>query len=471
MNFEFSLRQLIVASLVILIVLACAAFPSLIPVSFFTAVYHSVVSELEVLHVIRTDALPMRVISQADTEQKEEQITKEYPRTRYEMYNPQDGLLTPPSEDAIQILDSIAAQYAERAGASLDSVGRCKQWLNARLNNQSLPETEESALQQSMQKTAPVIKKTLATLQTGAFSAEDLARTLPHSVADEGASPIAKMADLFALDALENKRQGKVTDAYFEIYNAAKALLPAPTAQLEDQRATLEGFDTIMHTWRTMVASDKQGERLETALTQMNDVGGELRQRLSQVRDPLSRDLMARIRQLPLEKKERDSVERTTPDYLFNFYSEKAHKYTTDPEKVAALDKKLEPLKEQVMRAMELRGKTAMAEPLALQEKATLAEMDMTRIGLAEEVKRLAYPEDTTTSPEKLTPRYLPYVPTDPFNNKGYSVRETNAVSTGTLQNYFSAYYSIGPDGKDQKGLLLYDPTNGATSVGDIYIP
>jgi len=33
------------------------------------------------------------------------------------------------------------------------------------------------------------------------------------------------------------------------------------------------------------------------------------------------------------------------------------------------------------------------------------------------------------------------------------------------------ARYSVGPDGLDQKGLLLYDPTNGVASPGDIPIP
>ncbi len=33
----------------------------------------------------------------------------------------------------------------------------------------------------------------------------------------------------------------------------------------------------------------------------------------------------------------------------------------------------------------------------------------------------------------------------------------------------FRYYYSYGPDGKDDGGLILYDPTNGVKSQGDIY--
>lgn len=32
-------------------------------------------------------------------------------------------------------------------------------------------------------------------------------------------------------------------------------------------------------------------------------------------------------------------------------------------------------------------------------------------------------------------------------------------------------YYSFGPDEKDDGGLILYDPTNGVKSQGDIYFP
>ena len=34
-----------------------------------------------------------------------------------------------------------------------------------------------------------------------------------------------------------------------------------------------------------------------------------------------------------------------------------------------------------------------------------------------------------------------------------------------------SIYYSYGPDEKDDSGIILYDPTNGTKSLGDVYLP
>jgi hypothetical protein len=175
-----------------------------------------------------------------------------------------------------------------------------------------------------------------------------------------------------------------------------------------------------------------------------------------------------------LDKTERDSVERTTPDYLFNFYSDKALKYATDPTQKEKMEKELEQLKPRVEKAMEARSKKTSPDSQTLQEKNLLVEMDLTRIGLAEKMKQIATPEDMSAALDKLTPRYIPYVPSDPFSQQEYQLRATAGVSSATLekkQNTFSLYYSVGPDGKDQKGMLLYDPTNGAGSLGDIYIP
>ena len=49
----------------------------------------------------------------------------------------------------------------------------------------------------------------------------------------------------------------------------------------------------------------------------------------------------------------------------------------------------------------------------------------------------------------------------DPFTEKPLQV---DTASSPTL------IWSLGPDLKDQKGLLDYDPTNGAASAGDIVI-
>ena len=118
--------------------------------------------------------------------------------------------------------------------------------------------------------------------------------------------------------------QGKATDAYFEIYNAARALLPAPIALQEDQAAGLEGFDTVMHTWRTMVAADTKLERLETALSQMNNVGSELRQRVTQIAIRFRVILWRASGNCRWIKQNAIRSSVPLPDYLFNFYSDKS---------------------------------------------------------------------------------------------------------------------------------------------------
>jgi hypothetical protein len=54
---------------------------------------------------------------------------------------------------------------------------------------------------------------------------------------------------------------------------------------------------------------------------------------------------------------------------------------------------------------------------------------------------------------------YLGQIPLDPFTDKPFLLgQEKDKVFV----------YSVGPNGKDDKGLIIYDPTNGTMSAGDI---
>jgi hypothetical protein len=55
---------------------------------------------------------------------------------------------------------------------------------------------------------------------------------------------------------------------------------------------------------------------------------------------------------------------------------------------------------------------------------------------------------------------YLSPIPVDPFTNKAF------LWSHDSTEKPFA--YSVGPDFKDDKAKLKYDPTNGTTSAGDI---
>ena len=58
-----------------------------------------------------------------------------------------------------------------------------------------------------------------------------------------------------------------------------------------------------------------------------------------------------------------------------------------------------------------------------------------------------------------LVPDYLPEIPPDLFSDDGAPYRRNTSV-----------YYSIGPDRTDQSGTVLYDPTNGTTGGGDVFL-
>lgn len=58
-------------------------------------------------------------------------------------------------------------------------------------------------------------------------------------------------------------------------------------------------------------------------------------------------------------------------------------------------------------------------------------------------------------------PSLIPSIPTDPFSNRPMLYTVNNGVFTA---------YSVGPDGIDDKGMILYNPANGTVSKGDIVV-
>jgi hypothetical protein len=61
-----------------------------------------------------------------------------------------------------------------------------------------------------------------------------------------------------------------------------------------------------------------------------------------------------------------------------------------------------------------------------------------------------------------LVPDYFKALPIDPFNGEAFRYE---AAADGTTY----ALYGVGPDRKDERTALLYDPTNGTISGGDIF--
>ena len=89
-------------------------------------------------------------------------------------------------------------------------------------------------------------------------------------------------------------------------------------------------------------------------------------------------------------------------------------------------------------------------------EKVSLARFDLLILSTAWKIYTLEHNAEPE-KPEALAPDLLPEIPRDPFAQDGRPYASKPRL------------YSVGPDGTDQEGDILYDPTNGAMSSGDIF--
>ena len=91
------------------------------------------------------------------------------------------------------------------------------------------------------------------------------------------------------------------------------------------------------------------------------------------------------------------------------------------------------------------------------QDAFSRARFDLLRLETARKIYKLEQGKEPERI-EELIPDYLPEAPFDIFSKNRSPYREK------------PFYYSIGPDGVDQKGARLYDPTNGTISAGDVFL-
>ncbi len=81
---------------------------------------------------------------------------------------------------------------------------------------------------------------------------------------------------------------------------------------------------------------------------------------------------------------------------------------------------------------------------------------DLLRLNTARKFYMLQH-TDVVTQIDDLVPEYLPEIPVDVFR------KDRGAYTSEPV------FYSLGPDGVDQHTAVLYDPTNGILSAGDIF--
>ena len=104
---------------------------------------------------------------------------------------------------------------------------------------------------------------------------------------------------------------------------------------------------------------------------------------------------------------------------------------------------------------------------LGVHTRAELArtQFDLLRLNTARQIWTLEHGAPPARMAD-LVPSLLPEVPVDRFA-KG---KEKNDKSEKQTYGEGTVWYSIGPDGLDQKGALVYDPTNGTISPGDVVL-
>ena len=90
-------------------------------------------------------------------------------------------------------------------------------------------------------------------------------------------------------------------------------------------------------------------------------------------------------------------------------------------------------------------------------DNASRASFDLLTIHTAMKIYRLEHGE-APSSLESLVPDYLTHIPGDFFCPDDSPYRHAQSL------------YSVGPDKQDQKAQLMYDPTNGTISPGDIML-
>jgi len=98
------------------------------------------------------------------------------------------------------------------------------------------------------------------------------------------------------------------------------------------------------------------------------------------------------------------------------------------------------------------------ADVRALVTKSKLFETQLATALAACKIDKKRYPIRLSA----LVPDYFEALPMDPFNGEEFRYKAAPDGSTYTL-------HGVGPDRKDEKTAMLYDPTNGTISDGDIF--
>ena len=112
------------------------------------------------------------------------------------------------------------------------------------------------------------------------------------------------------------------------------------------------------------------------------------------------------------------------------------------------------------------RGRLSDEQEQLIREKAGKAMADLRSLAVGMEAYRVDHDTYAPSLVSLTTPvAYLSGIPSDPFSTQDPADPYRLNVNS---PDYKPILYSIGPDAEDQKGLLVFDPTNGTMSQGDL---
>lgn len=489
MRINFSVRNLILLTIVILVSLVFIFAPELDPIQAMRRVGNATLHKLEELHIIRLDTPHTAETDPFAPPGEEKTFLDKYRRTKYDLFVPVVDFLGKSDEASIQRGIEIAREFAESVTNQPLNLNEQDLTMVAEkmLRGEELDDVDHDIIRTQFQQARPFLQTLRKAALQHDFDPDDLDYLEETGQIDKKSMDlVARGVGLLCLEALQEKEQGASFMAWRNVAAAAQIAMPRSVARLDMQKTLADSFSQSVDTWSDVAAHENDLHALSNSVLEMNDLAQEYAVRTEQVQDPVSRDLLSRLRLVKRQMEKRGiktegQVGRVTPDYLLEEYVKAKEKYLArikeeeDREKWEAkrrqFEAELEELNQEVKTAMERRKaelqrikeleekKPKDFHPQEIRESAARAKLDLLRLESARKLYTKQKGQTGKVAPDMLAPTYLSHSPLDPFSQKEYDMTDDGL------------FYSPGPDREDGGGSVLYDPTNGVLSAGDIFLP
>ncbi|MFW6255949.1 MAG: hypothetical protein ACOC54_03940 [Candidatus Sumerlaeota bacterium] len=476
-NFRFNLKQMLTFAVIVVLVLVFLGYQQFGLSRILKRIKNMVFAGLETVHVIRVDnPAPKAPREENNASPEEEQWLPDYQRTEYEPYLPNVYLDPGPSPRKQKAMQDVAESFGEFAQAQASPFLERRDLVFAALRGQRLSDQQRARIEKDLDRADRFMTKLRFSAVNDRLSTDYLRQALSdNQIQAEEVDLIREGVILFCLDAINEVEKGQPERALNAIAAAGKIGMFRPITSLQDQEEQVDYLKNTVKIWERVIGETDSGRIIENSITDLNSLRFELHRRTKEVKDPVSRDILARIGKAAGEKKIR-ALDSSSPVYLFEQYMDVLQKEAglkqTDGDAsttrtVSSIEGEIKELQQEVKRSIEARkAHKAMGgdivtslglHPQNARERVLEAEVDLLRLAAAEKAFRKNNEGKLPEDDSDLTSRYLSFYPLDPFG-KGH---------VKWLQDE-GLFYSVGPDGVDNGGRILYDPTNGTISGGDI---